>query len=148
MPLGTAAFLLTIAELNPVLRGWASYFGLAEVKRALEDLETQEQANMRAVCDDDGIVFGDRTRLVQVVGNLLGNGARYKPDGGCIDVELQREQDLVSLAIRDSGVGIAPAKIVGLFDLSTQVDRTSDLNSSGLGLGLTLVRTLAGRNPC
>jgi PAS domain S-box-containing protein len=96
-----------------------------------------------AVCDDDCIVFGDRTRLVQVVGNLLGNAARYTPDGGRIDVELQREQDLVSLAIRDSGVGIAPAKIAGLFDLYTQVDRTSDRNSSGLGLGLTLVRTLA-----
>jgi PAS domain S-box-containing protein len=96
-----------------------------------------------AVCDDDCIVFGARTRLVQVVGNLLGNAARYTLDGGRIDVELQREQDLVSLAIRDSGVGIAPAKIAGLFDLYTQVDRTSDRNSSGLGLGLTLVRTLA-----
>jgi signal transduction histidine kinase len=78
-----------------------------------------------------------------VVGNLLGNAARYTPEGGRIDVELSRQQDMVSLAVRDTGVGIAPAKLAGLFDLYTQVDRTSDRNSSGLGLGLTLVRTLA-----
>lgn len=95
-----------------------------------------------ALPDEECIVFGDHTRLVQVVGNLLGNAARYTPEGGRIDVTLTRDGNMVALAVKDSGVGIAPGKIAELFDLYTQVDRTSDRSSSGLGLGLTLVRTL------
>lgn len=88
-------------------------------------------------------VYGDRTRLVQVVGNLLGNASRYTPDGGRINVELRRQANMVTLSIADNGIGIAAEKIPELFDLYSQVDRTSDRTNSGLGLGLALARSLA-----
>lgn len=95
-----------------------------------------------ALPDQQCIVFGDHTRLVQVIVNLLANAARYTPDGGRIAIALRRAGDMLVLTVSDSGVGIAPEKIAGLFDLYAQVDSTSERNNSGLGLGLTLVRTL------
>jgi PAS domain S-box-containing protein len=141
-----------LIDISRVARGLVSMEPQAvSISAVVDDAVEQVQGTLRAKAhaltfalrDDGCIVFGDHTRLVQVVGNLLGNAARYTPEGGQIDIDFKREHDLVSLAIRDTGVGIAAAKIAGPFDLYTQVDRTSDRNSSGPGLGLTLVRTLA-----
>lgn len=140
-----------LIDISRVARGLVSLERAPVSLRAVADCAIEQvQGTVRAkghtlafaLPDGEAIVFGDHTRLVQAVGNLLGNAARYTPEGGRIDVTLTREGDMVVLAVRDSGVGIAPEKIAGLFDLYTQVDRTSDRSSSGLGLGLTLVRTL------
>lgn len=90
-------------------------------------------------CIDDCPVLGDRTRLVQIVCNLLGNAARYTPNGGCISVELQWQQENVTLLVSDTGIGIDPEKISELFNLYNQAITNSN-RGSGLGLGLTLVR--------
>lgn len=140
-----------LIDISRVARGLVSLERKAVSLRAVADSAIEQvQGTVRAKGhtlaftppDEEAMVFGDHTRLVQAVGNLLGNAARYTPDGGRIDVTVTREGEMVTLAVQDSGVGIAPEKIAGLFDLYTQVDRTSDRNSSGLGLGLTLVRTL------
>lgn len=117
------------------------------VNAAVEQLQGAIDAKRQTLTLDVGAgndtVFGDRTRLVQIVGNLLGNATRYTPDGGCISVEVAREADMVKVSISDNGIGIAPEKIADLFDLYSQVDRTSERTSGGLGLGLALVRSLA-----
>ena len=88
------------------------------------------------------IVDGDRTRLVQIVANLLGNAIRYTPDGGRIDVTLRPDPDSLLVCVADNGIGIASGAMAHLFDLYTQAERSSDARNSGLGLGLALVKSL------
>jgi signal transduction histidine kinase len=92
--------------------------------------------------DTPVMVDGDHTRLVQVVANLLGNAAKYTPEGGCIDVELEAADGQAFLAVRDNGSGIGPDLLPVVFDLFTQGSRTLDRAQGGLGLGLALVRKL------
>lgn len=87
-------------------------------------------------------VTGDRTRLVQVLGNLLGNAVRYTPDGGKITVDMAVSEPSLLISISDNGIGIAPDLMPNLFDLYVQAEQSPDGKNSGLGLGLALVRSL------
>jgi PAS domain S-box-containing protein len=87
-------------------------------------------------------VEGDLTRLVQVVGNLLHNAAKYTPEGGNIWLEVSAEHGRATVRVRDDGVGVAPELLPHVFDLFTQADRSLDRSQGGLGIGLTLVRRL------
>jgi signal transduction histidine kinase len=88
------------------------------------------------------MVDGDRTRLVQVVANLLGNAIRYTPDGGRIEVGMTVAEGWLQVRVSDDGIGIHPDLMPHLFDLYTQAERSSDSRNSGLGLGLALVKSL------
>src|SRR5262249_35767883 len=85
---------------------------------------------------------GDPTRLEQIVANLLNNAAKYTEPGGRIAVNLAREGDQAVLRVRDSGIGIAPEMQRRIFDLFVQADQSLDRAQGGLGIGLTLVRSL------
>ena len=87
-------------------------------------------------------VLGDRTRLVQVVANLLNNAAKYTPAGGRIELRARVEDDCVRLTVSDNGDGIAAALLPDVFDLFTQGDRAPDRSLGGLGIGLALVRSI------
>jgi PAS domain S-box-containing protein len=87
-------------------------------------------------------VDGDPTRLGQVVSNLLTNAAKYTPPGGRVAVRARRDGDEAVLSVRDSGVGIAPDVLPRVFDLFVQSRRSIDRSEGGLGLGLTIVRSL------
>lgn len=87
-------------------------------------------------------VRGDRTRLVQVVANIINNAAKYTPQGGHIMVELNVDQDDVSIHVTDDGSGISPSLLPGVFDLFSQGERTPDRSQGGLGLGLSLVKQI------
>jgi signal transduction histidine kinase len=90
------------------------------------------------------VVDGDRTRLVQVVANLLNNAAKYTPSGGRIELELSgdRDRDRAMIQVRDNGVGISADLLPHIFDLFTQAERTPDRAQGGLGVGLALVRSV------
>ena len=85
---------------------------------------------------------GDLTRLVQVVGNLLNNAAKYTDEGGHIRLEAAREGGRVVLRVRDDGMGLPADLLPHVFDLFSQADRSLDRSQGGLGVGLTLVRRL------
>jgi CheY-like chemotaxis protein/two-component sensor histidine kinase len=87
-------------------------------------------------------VEGDAVRLTQVVDNLLSNAARYTPPGGVVTVTGAREDDSVVLRVRDTGVGIDAALLPELFDTFVQGARGPDRAEGGLGIGLSLVKTL------
>ena len=89
------------------------------------------------------MVFGDHTRLVQIVGNLVGNSARYTPELGSLTVTLALDATTVRLAVTDNGIGIEPALLPCLFDIYTQGSISSERQTGGLGLGLALVKSLA-----
>ena len=88
------------------------------------------------------IVHGDAVRLTQVLANLLTNAAKYTDPGGRIDVRVHREGGRAILSVKDNGIGIAPGQLSAVFEMFTQVDRSSRRAQGGLGIGLTLVRSL------
>jgi len=87
-------------------------------------------------------VNGDTARLVQSLGNVLHNAAKYTDAGGEIDVDIQQSAGEVRIAVRDSGTGIAPDLLPNVFDLFVQSPRTLDRSEGGLGIGLTVVKQL------
>jgi signal transduction histidine kinase len=88
------------------------------------------------------VIHGDRTRLVQVVSNLLSNAIRYTPDGGTVAVRLEVHDASVAIKVIDNGIGLPADLMPHLFDLYVQAERSSDRKSGGLGLGLALVKSL------
>jgi signal transduction histidine kinase/ActR/RegA family two-component response regulator len=87
-------------------------------------------------------LVADPVRLAQVVANLLNNAAKYTEEGGRIVVSARREGEQAVVSVRDSGVGIPIDVLPRVFDLFSQADRTYHRAQGGLGIGLTLVRTL------
>ena len=87
-------------------------------------------------------IEADEFRLTQVVNNLLTNAARYTTPGGDIHVVGVREGAEVVLRVRDTGMGIDPALIPDLFEMFVRGVRDPSRGDGGLGLGLSLVRTL------
>jgi PAS domain S-box-containing protein len=88
-------------------------------------------------------VLGDKTRLVQVVVNLLNNAAKYTAQGGQITVSLEADEREACIMVADNGSGIAPTLLPYVFDLFVQAERTPDRAQGGLGLGLALVKRIA-----
>ena len=88
----------------------------------------------------------DPARLEQVVANLLNNAAKYTDEGGQITLTATALDDQLELRVRDSGTGIAPENLPNVFNLFMQADRSLDRAQGGLGIGLTLVRTLVERH--
>lgn len=88
-------------------------------------------------------VAGDAVRLEQLVGNLLGNAAKYTPASGAIQVTLRREGNEALLSVRDTGIGIESELLPAVFELFVQGRRSLDRAQGGLGIGLTLVRRIA-----
>lgn len=87
-------------------------------------------------------VMADPDRLQQVVWNLLSNAIKFTPEGGRIDVALTVDNSHALLAIRDSGVGIAPDFLPVIFEPFRQADTSLARAPSGLGLGLAIVKHL------
>jgi signal transduction histidine kinase len=79
--------------------------------------------------------------LKQIVINLLHNGIKYTPSGGNVWVRAKQQGDYVQLEVRDTGIGIAPSEIPKIFDRFYRVRQSAD-DSSGAGLGLTIVQQL------
>ncbi len=88
------------------------------------------------------MVLGDRKRLVQMMANLLNNAAKYTPKGGNILVRLEAHPDEVVLVLQDDGIGIEPDLLPRIFELFTQAKRSPDRSQGGLGIGLSLVKSI------
>jgi signal transduction histidine kinase/ActR/RegA family two-component response regulator len=88
------------------------------------------------------MVEADSLRLAQVLSNLLNNAAKYSKTGGQIRLVVSVENSEAVFRVRDNGIGIPPDMLGRIFELFTQVDNSLDHSQGGLGLGLTLVRTL------
>lgn len=87
-------------------------------------------------------VQGDAVRLEQVVANLINNAVKYTPAGGHVEVSVGGQAEEAVITVRDDGVGIRSDMLPRVFDLFTQVDGTLDRAKGGMGIGLTLVRSL------
>jgi signal transduction histidine kinase len=137
--------------------------GRIELRRERVDMRSVVQQAVEAVqplCDDldqsltvdlpaeAAFVDGDPARLAQVLGNLLNNASKFTNRGGRISIRVEEPSAgpprSVVVRVGDTGIGIAPEQIARIFDLFMQVDTSLERVGGGLGIGLTLVRTLVG----
>ena len=88
-------------------------------------------------------IYGDPTRLEQILANLLNNAAKYTDEGGQIQLNGGILGNEAFLRVTDNGMGIDSAMIPIIFDLFAQVDNSLDRAHGGLGIGLSLVKSLA-----
>ncbi|HYI14739.1 MAG TPA: HAMP domain-containing sensor histidine kinase [Thermomicrobiales bacterium] len=86
-------------------------------------------------------VVADRTRLRQILGNLLYNALRHTPEGGLIVVNAEREDGMLRITVSDTGVGISEEELHRVFDRFYQVERAGR-HAEGSGLGLSIVKQL------
>jgi signal transduction histidine kinase len=91
------------------------------------------------------IVRGDPNRLRQIVWHLLANAIKFTPRGGAIDVAMEAD-GAATIAVRDTGPGIARDFLPHIFDRFTQADSSPTRMAGGLGVGLSLVRELVERH--
>jgi two-component system CheB/CheR fusion protein len=94
------------------------------------------------MCQEAVPVFGDAARLQQIQANLLSNASKYSPRGGHVRFELRRENGEAMIRVSDNGRGIDPRMMPRIFDLFDQGDPSIARSEGGLGIGLTLLRTL------
>jgi CheY-like chemotaxis protein/anti-sigma regulatory factor (Ser/Thr protein kinase) len=116
------------------------------IARALESASPLLEQRKHAVDVDvprQGLaVYADADRLAQVLVNLLTNAAKYSNPGSRIRVAARREAEHVEIRVRDEGVGISSDMLGTIFDAFVQQPQTIDRALGGLGLGLTIVKTL------
>jgi signal transduction histidine kinase/CheY-like chemotaxis protein len=92
--------------------------------------------------DDSLVVDGDRTRLVQVIANILHNAAKFMEPEGRIRLTVTRDGMHAVVKVADTGIGIAPELLPTIFELFTQAHTRSERSEGGLGIGLALIRRL------
>ena len=85
---------------------------------------------------------GDLTRLAQVFSNLLTNSAKYTKRGGHISLAAERSAQDVVIYVHDNGIGVPAEFLHSIFDMFSQVDRSVERSTGGLGIGLALVKGL------
>jgi signal transduction histidine kinase/ActR/RegA family two-component response regulator len=92
--------------------------------------------------EEELVVEADSVRLEQILVNLLNNAIKYTPPRGQIEVQVSGSAEQVELRVRDDGAGIAPEMLPRVFDLFAQAEGTLDRAKGGMGIGLTLVKSL------
>ncbi|WP_296942844.1 ATP-binding protein [uncultured Massilia sp.] len=123
-----------ILDLNKV--------AMAAVEQARPHIEERLHALSVELPPDPVPVEGDRTRLIQVLVNLLNNSAKYTPQGGRITIAVVDDGSAAEVCVRDNGSGIDAQLLPHVFDLFTQADRAPDRSQGGLGIGLALVKSI------
>ncbi|MEA3086941.1 MAG: hypothetical protein QOC89_4638 [Paraburkholderia sp.] len=116
------------------------------VARAIESArpftDSREQSVATHMPAEPLIVEGDTTRLVQVLQNLLHNASKFSPSGSCIEIFGRVDHHMAVLEVRDHGCGIPVRALDSIFELFAQEKHGQSLGEGGLGIGLTLCKSL------
>jgi heavy metal sensor kinase len=105
-------------------------------------LAHEKSIALHTFVDRDVWVNGDRTRLQQVVVNLIDNAIKYTPEGGTVEVRVRNEGSRAILEVSDSGAGIPADSLPHIFERFYRVDKARSRASGGAGLGLSIVKSI------
>lgn len=114
----------------------------AAVEAVRPSVEAKEIHLCKILDPHASAVSGDPTRLQQVVWNLLSNAVKFTPQGGRIDVLLERINSHLEITVHDNGAGIKPEFLPLVFERFRQGDASTTRKFGGLGLGLSIVKNL------
>ena len=117
----------------------------AVTEAALETVKTAATAksiSLHPVLPEICWVFGDDARLQQIVWNLLSNAIKFTPEGGRIDISLEKDGKQAEITVKDTGRGINPDFLPHIFESFRQENASITRSHGGLGLGLAIVRQL------
>ncbi|MGE5178592.1 MAG: response regulator [Bacteroidota bacterium] len=121
-----------LVELEPIIAA-----AIVNIRAAAE----AKHVRIESVVDGTvGPVWGDATRLQQVVWNLLSNSVKFTPRDGTVRVSVRGTDSGVVIEVSDTGMGIASESLSKIFERFQQVDPSTTRSQSGLGLGLSIVR--------
>lgn len=118
----------------------------AAIRAAVDTMQPAAHAKqIELVCQfetETERVQGDFNRLQQVVWNLVANAVKFTPQGGRVEVQLQRVDEDLEIRVSDTGIGISPEFLPYVFDRFSQAEQSASRSFNGLGLGLAIVRHL------
>jgi PAS domain S-box-containing protein len=118
----------------------------ATIEHAVEGVAAMAEAKGLRLsvrqADDSLVVHADAQRFAQVISNLLNNACKFTEPGGAIDVWAERDADSAVVHVRDTGAGIPPGDLARVFDMFAQVDGPEKQHAGGLGIGLSLARSI------
>ncbi len=106
-------------------------------------LRAKQQNLATAIPEPPVFVHADVSRVAQMVANLLNNASKFTPPGGNVVLALEAGADEATIRVRDDGIGIPVEQRERIFEMFAQVDASREHANGGLGIGLTLVRSLA-----
>jgi PAS domain S-box-containing protein len=112
------------------------------VESSMPAIEAAHHRLAMRIPSEEVVIYGDATRLSQVVSNLLLNAAKYTPDHGLIELEAHVRGRQVVLKVIDNGLGIPKEMLGNVFEMFGQVNQTLERAQGGLGIGLALVRNI------
>ncbi len=103
-----------------------------------------EQRGLSVAVDIPGSIWleADKARLAQVFANILNNAIKFSRPQGRIEISTHHEPGRVTVAVRDDGIGIPPAQLGSIFEMFSQVDSSVGRAQGGLGIGLTIVKSM------
>jgi PAS domain S-box-containing protein len=128
-------------DLRPA-RTTAGEVADAAIETAGPLIAAREHTLHTQIADRDAELVGDSLRLAQILANLLLNAAKYTDTGGTIWLGCTSSDSEVTFSVRDTGIGIPPEALPGVFAMFTQVHPGRARNEGGLGIGLALARGL------
>jgi signal transduction histidine kinase len=142
-------FALSRLDAGEAQAEWVR-FDLAELATTTAGQMTllAEDRRIAVTCDAGSpvLVDGDRSRLKQVVVNLLDNAIKYTAEGGAVRLRVHAAQGLAVLEVIDTGVGIPPEDLPRVFNRFFRVNQTRSQHPEGAGLGLAIVESICSAN--
>ncbi|HEY3042322.1 MAG TPA: ATP-binding protein [Pyrinomonadaceae bacterium] len=118
---------------------------LSESMESMRSYAFESNVELRLEIADEAsdlIIKGDRTRLHQIFSNILDNAIKFSPAGGSVEVKCEANDSEAIITIADQGTGIQPEFLPHIFERFRQADASRTRSHGGLGLGLTLVKSL------
>jgi PAS domain S-box-containing protein len=119
---------------------------VAEAVEAAQPIADEMGIELQAHVEPTPIMVGDRSRLGQLLDNLISNALKFTPDGGSVDVWVSSLDGQVVMEVRDTGMGIPPAEQADLFDRFFRSSEATERAIPGTGLGLTIVKAIVERH--
>ncbi len=131
----TGAMKLNLEEMNvaPVIGDVVDLYGYVAEEKGI---------SVEAGFPEELYLTADRSRIRQVLANLLDNAIKYTPSGGRINIEASRRDNEVRITVQDTGIGISDDELDNIWDRLYRGDKSR--SQRGLGLGLSLVRAIVG----
>jgi signal transduction histidine kinase len=134
-------------EAGRLLLNYEHFDLTALVQEVVTNLRPSTEAHRFAIEAEPGIeIEADATRVEQVLINLISNAVTYSPEGGEVAVRVWQEGGAAKIAVRDTGVGIAPDELPHLFERFYRAPRAGVMRSGGMGLGLYISNEIVHRH--